>query len=63
MINIKLIKNLTVVLVILDLWGFKLIFWKFDIESTLNERKDLDAEFNELPEETEDTPEVEIRES
>ena len=28
------------------------------MESTLNERNDLDAEFNELPDETDDTPKV-----
>ena len=54
----NLIDLSTVVLVILDLCGFKLMFWKFDMESTLNERNDLDAEFNELPDETDDTPKV-----
>ena len=28
------------------------------MESTLKERNDLDAEFNELPEETDDTPAI-----
>ena len=28
------------------------------MESTLNERNDLDAEFNELPDDTDDTPKV-----
>ena len=47
---------LTVVLVILDRWGFRLTFWKLDNESKLNERMDLDDEFRELPEETDETP-------
>ena len=47
---------LTVVLVILDRWGFRLTFWKLDNESKLNERMDRDDEFKELPEETDETP-------
>ena len=30
------------------------------MESTLNDRSDLDAEFKELPEETEETPKIDI---